>query len=119
MNKSFSPSSINLLLSYQWPGNIRELKNLVEQLLIISDENVINESLVPNRICSQRNLKQESLPDDFVPTNTVIPLKKLINEYERKILSYHLSKYKPMKLCADVLGIDLTTLARKKKRYNL
>ncbi|MDP9742758.1 UNVERIFIED_ORG: PAS domain S-box-containing protein [Bacillus sp. B2I3] len=119
MNKSFSPSSINLLLSYQWPGNIRELKNLVEQLLIISDENVIKESLVPIRIRSQRNLKQETLPDDFVPTNTEMPLKKLINEYERKILSYHLSKYKPMKLCADVLGIDLTTLARKKKRYNL
>ena len=119
MNRSFSPSAVDLLLSYHWPGNIRELKNVVEQLMIISDDDVIDEPLIPIKLRVKKNEMFPIETEDIPELTNKIPLKHLINEYERKVLSHYLSTYKPMKRCADVLGIDLTTLARKKKRYNL
>ncbi|WP_209121039.1 sigma-54-dependent Fis family transcriptional regulator [Alkalihalobacillus sp. BA299] len=119
MQKSFSSAAIDLLLSYHWPGNIRELRNLVEQLMIISDEDIIDDSLVPSKIRT-KSINQPDIPEaELQSLTSEKPLKELINEYEKQILAFYLTKYKPMKRCADILGIDFTTLARKKKRYNL
>ncbi|MBM7587166.1 PAS domain S-box-containing protein [Bacillus pakistanensis] len=116
MKRSFSPSAIDQLLSYHWPGNIRELKNLVERLMIMSDEDVIDDSLVPTKI---RNTETEVYDkEDSTPIYDKT-LKDLISDYEKKILDDYLKKYRPMKRCAEILGIDLTTLARKKKRHKL
>lgn len=119
INKSFSPNTIKLFLNYEWPGNIRELKNLVERLMIISDENIVNETFVPANIrqrISNSNVHPIEAP---IEKNSSLSLKSIMDEYEKKILSYYLANYRPMKRCSDVLGIDLTTLARKKKRYKL
>ncbi|MFJ5718058.1 sigma-54 interaction domain-containing protein [Neobacillus sp. NPDC093127] len=119
INKSFSPNIIKLFLSYGWPGNIRELKNLVERLMIISDGNVVNDTIIPANMRNKINKSNDNLIEGSTDETPDPQLKNLMDEYEKKILSYYLSKYRPMKSCADVLGIDLTTLARKKKRYGL
>ncbi|MCM3323559.1 sigma-54 interaction domain-containing protein [Cytobacillus kochii] len=118
-NKSFSPSSIKFFLSYDWPGNIRELKNLVERLMIVSDGNVVNETFIPANIRNKINHTDDNLLEDSIVENPDVHLKSLMDDYEKKVLSHYLAKYRPMRRCADVLGIDLTTLARKKKRYGL
>ena len=117
--KTFSPVLMNLLLEYQWPGNIRELKNLVERLVVISDDDVIDESLLPSHIRSSQQEELKSvIPPDFQNASE-LTLKEMVEEHEKRILSYYISKYKPLKKCADMLGMDLTTLFRKKKRYGL
>lgn len=119
INKSFSPNTIQLFLSYDWPGNIRELKNLVERLMIISDGNLVNETFIPANINNKMSNTDDKLIEDSIDETPDLQLKSLMDEYEKKVLSFYLTKYKPMKRCADVLGIDLTTLARKKKRLGL
>jgi PAS domain S-box-containing protein len=119
INKSFSPNTIQLFLSYDWPGNIRELKNLVERLMIISDGNLVNETFIPANLHNKVSNSDDNLIEDSIDETQDLQLKSLMDEYEKKVLSFFLSKYKPMKRCADVLGIDLTTLARKKKRLGL
>lgn len=119
INKSFSPNTIQLFLSYDWPGNIRELKNLVERLMIISDGNLVNETFIPANIHNKKSKTDEKLIEVSIDETPDLQLKSLLDEYEKKVISLYLSKYKPMKRCADVLGIDLTTLARKKKRFGL
>jgi PAS domain S-box-containing protein len=119
INKSFSPNTIQLFLSYDWPGNIRELKNLVERLMIISDGNLVNETFIPANIHTKISNSEDKLIEDQIDETPDLQLKDLMDEYEKKVLSFYLSKYKPMKRCADVLGIDLTTLARKKKKLGL
>jgi PAS domain S-box-containing protein len=120
MKKTFSPTLMNLLLKYRWTGNIRELKNLVERLVVISDNYVIDDSLLPFQVVSNNNegMVDQINENDFQNT-TGSSLKELLDEHERKVLSYYISKYKPLKKCADILGIDLTTLFRKKKRFGL
>jgi PAS domain S-box-containing protein len=119
INKSFSPNTIQLFLSYDWPGNIRELKNLVERLMIISDGNLVNETFIPANLHNKVSNSDDNLIEDSIDETQDLQLKSLMDEYEKKVLSFFLSKYKPMKRCADVLGIDLTTLARKKKKLGL
>ncbi|TYR81466.1 hypothetical protein FZC66_06365 [Priestia megaterium] len=88
-------------------------------MMIISDEDVIDESIIPAQIHEKRIERQENIESNFIPTAQETSLKELMSQYEKKVLAHYLSAYKPMKRCADVLGIDFTTLARKKKRYNL
>ncbi|MBD1378938.1 sigma-54 interaction domain-containing protein [Metabacillus arenae] len=119
MNRSFSSSTIDLLLSYQWPGNIRELKNAVEQLIVISDTDIVDDSMVPTNIRNARTEVQD-IKAEFIPSAVPeLTLKEMTGQYEKKVLAYFLENYRPMKRCADALGIDYTTLARKKKRYKL
>ncbi|WP_027415895.1 sigma-54 interaction domain-containing protein [Aneurinibacillus terranovensis] len=120
VNKTFSPDVIEQLLSYEWPGNVRELKNIVERLVVMSDSDIIEVNQLPG------SLQQRKIPDHHInlelPSFTSIPgqtLKQLVSEQEKQILSYYLSTYRPMKRCAEVLGVDLATLVRKKKRYGL
>lgn len=119
MKKTFSPTLINLLMEYHWPGNIRELKNLVERLVVVSDEDTVDETLLPSHIRSDQHKEINEVINDDCQNTTGLTLKEMIDEHERKILSYYISKYKPLKKCAEMLGMDLTTLFRKKKRYGL
>jgi PAS domain S-box-containing protein len=119
MKKTFSPTLMNLLLEYHWPGNIRELKNLVERLVIVSDDEEIDESYLPSYI---QSINQEEIRagiyNDFQNTSG-LTFKEIVEEHEKKVLSYYIANYRPLKKCADMLGMDLTTFFRKKKKYGL
>ncbi|QGQ45559.1 sigma-54 interaction domain-containing protein [Metabacillus sediminilitoris] len=119
MKKTFSPTLIDLLLEYRWHGNIRELKNLVERLVIISDDEEIDDSLLPSYLRNKQRDEINTVNNDDFQNTTGCTLKEMVEEHEKKVLSYYISHYKPLKKCAEMLGMDLTTLFRKKKRYGL
>lgn len=48
--KTFNPTAMNMLLSYSWPGNIRELRNVVEHSFIMESEDIISETSLPSQI---------------------------------------------------------------------
>ena len=64
--KGFSPESINLMKQYNWPGNIRELKNTIESLLAINRGERIKEEMVQNYLKMDTYQSNENLP---VPMN--------------------------------------------------
>src|SRR5262245_60001583 len=51
----FTPAFVNCLLAYRWPGNIRELENVIERAVVISSSPVLDESLLPEKVLSQAN----------------------------------------------------------------
>ena len=63
--RHFSPEAIEVLEKYPWPGNIRELKNLVERLAILCDADTIEAKHLPKEI---RNVSKEPAFDDFPAT---------------------------------------------------
>ncbi|MGA5691477.1 sigma-54 interaction domain-containing protein [Cytobacillus pseudoceanisediminis] len=119
MKKTFSPILLNMLLEYHWPGNIRELKNLVERLVIISDNEEIDESYLPSYIQSIRQDVIRAGKNNDFQNNSGLTFKEIVEEHEKKVLSYYIANYRPLKKCADILGMDLTTFFRKKKKYGL
>ncbi|MGG3466053.1 sigma 54-interacting transcriptional regulator [Neobacillus pocheonensis] len=118
--KTFSPHVIEQLLSYPWPGTVRELRNVVERLVILSDDDFIHESLLPPTIYQHNPEKPFPVSQDIrAAIDPMLSLKDLVNEYEKTLLASYLSTYRPMKRCAEILQIDLATLVRKKKKFVL
>lgn len=108
--KKLSPSAEQLLASYSWPGNVRQLENTIEHLVILTEEDLITAQALPKeftRVFSNEVIKE------------VIPLKQLREETESKMITLALSKYKSIREAAKHLCIDHSTLVRKIQKYGI
>ena len=101
----------NYLLSYDWPGNIRELRNLIERIAILSPDspdkisNIIKESLKTPDI---KVMKSESALS--------IPLKEARENFEKEYLTTQLKKFNGnISKTADFVGMERSALHRKLK----
>jgi len=91
MNKpleGFSDDALNIFINYRWPGNIRELKNLMERLMITVDEDIIKAEHLPDIFHKQNMKEYTTIPRD---KNELIKLKKelkdrAIAEIEKKFV---------------------------------
>ncbi|SNZ10549.1 DNA-binding transcriptional response regulator, NtrC family, contains REC, AAA-type ATPase, and a Fis-type DNA-binding domains [Persephonella hydrogeniphila] len=101
------------LLRYDWPGNVRELKNLMERLCIFaSGEEITVEDLPPYIFKGKSPSGRKKIE--------IKPLKKVREEAEKEVIQLALEKYgRNLKEVAKVLDIDLSSLYRKLKQYNL
>lgn len=101
--KGFDNRSKSFMLKYQWPGNIRELKNCVESAVVMCNGDEITAADLPASITSAANEKTISVP-------LGIPLE----EAELMIIQENLAACNGNKTkCAQVLGIGRKTLHRK------
>ncbi len=101
------------LLKYSWPGNIRELKNLMERLCIFAQNNKITAGDLPPYI-----LKNKSVKTGFL--GEIKPLKQVKEEAEKEMIKLALEKYNNnIKEAAKALEVDMSSLYRKIKQYNL
>ena len=97
-----------LLSSLQWEGNVRELRNTVETMVVMSKDGKIDESNIPNWVLT-------SSTDDFI-----IDKEMTLEELEKKYINHLLSKNNFNKAqVAKILGIERATLYRKLKDYNV
>lgn len=122
--KEFTNLSIQLLNEYDWPGNIRELKNIIERAIIVSSGNEIRADDL--HIYSQRSstnpAKESSVSPASVPSkNTPIELPQNLEEtmakteYQYLVLAYH--KYGNVRDAAKAMNMTPSTFVRKRKRY--
>lgn len=100
---------INLLTEHHWEGNIRELQNLIERLVVISDQNIIMVEQLPLEFINKQTL------DDF----TEMTLKEQLLLYEKEIIKNTLISCKTMKEASLKLGVDLSTISRKIKFHKI
>ncbi len=108
-NKSFSNDVLEKLQNYDWPGNIRELRNIVERGLILAENTVTIKDLIffDNKETQNNNF---NLPD----TNN---LKELIEQIELSYINKAYDKYKNVRQAAASLNMDPSTFVRKRKKY--
>ena len=104
-----SEKFITLLEAHNWPGNIRELKNIIERAVILADENVLDESLLPFEIRNQQPLNNST----SVPAFDMATIEKL--HIKRVLAHVHNNKAE----AARLLNIGVATLYRKLKEYGL
>lgn len=109
--KRFSESTMYLLKDYMWPGNIRELKNIVERAMIISSGDEIEPDAVPVFCHDVRTRPEE---------NRLKPVENLGEELRRIEAGYMEEAYKKygnVREAAESLGMNASTFVRKRKRY--
>lgn len=107
LNKRFSVDVIEQFERYDWPGNIREMENLIERLVITSDDDIITIENLPDHL-----LGVEELP-------RTKSLKDTLEQVERKIIRDAIKKYKTTRKAAEALGVSQSTIVKKMKRLNI
>lgn len=106
--KSLTAEACNRLEAYHWPGNIRELRNLMERLVIVTERDRISFEDLPEKFIKKAavyKIQHDGLSD----------LKDMMNEVEKDIIVQSINKY-GCRQAAEKLGIDYSTLKRKKRK---
>ncbi|MEW5923216.1 MAG: sigma 54-interacting transcriptional regulator [Candidatus Zixiibacteriota bacterium] len=109
---SVSPDVMSILLRYDFPGNIRELENIIEYGFVICKGSIIQKEHLPAELLKTIKDKNYDVKDSGSP------ISESINEYSRIVDAIEKSNGSIIK-AADFLGIHRTTLWRKLKRYNI
>ena len=105
------PDALTKLCEYNWPGNIREVENLIERLIISSQS---NDEIQANNLQLEPLLTADDSLESFVDKE--ISLELLEKEYIRRILQ----KTRGNKsIASKILGINRKTLLEKRRKYNL
>jgi two-component system, NtrC family, response regulator AlgB len=103
----FSPEAAATLRRYNWPGNVRELRNAIERAVVLATGDTIMSDHLPD------NLFREMAEKGAVSTP------KNIEEMERELIIRVLAESPTLEDAAQTLGINSSTLWRKRKRYRL
>jgi DNA-binding NtrC family response regulator len=116
---SFSEEALQMLASYSWPGNIRELENLVERVSILSDGDEIIAEQLPQLMQTTPRVALPQMSDFVLPTFGV-DFNALVDDYENKLIVTALSQTGGnKKAAAKLLGLNRTTLVEKIKKKGL
>jgi two-component system nitrogen regulation response regulator NtrX len=115
----FSPDALAIFQSYEWPGNVRQLKNIIEWLLIMygDKENfLIKASFLPPDLLGHKN--------DKVSKNTVLELELSLKEarkhFETSYLKSQLVRFKgSISRTSSFVGMDRSALHRKLKELEI
>ncbi|ACV67502.1 sigma-54-dependent transcriptional regulator [Desulfohalobium retbaense] len=105
---TLSPRAAQCLYDYQWPGNIRELRNVLERSIILSEAGVITEGDLPSEISGQHHNEE--------PAQNPLRLEAVEQAHIQRILrffDYNRSQ------AAEALGVSRKTLYRKLQKYGL
>lgn len=104
--KNCSKSFWEVLKQYSFPGNIRELRNVIERAIILTDGDILTEKSLPKEFFNDTSItKSEILTLEEMEKIQIIKVLNSVNGNKTK--------------CAEVLGIGLTTLYRKLQSYNI
>ncbi|MDU2063968.1 MAG: sigma 54-interacting transcriptional regulator [Sporomusaceae bacterium] len=105
-------AGFTLLKEYNWPGNIRELQNILERLIIISSHG----STVP----AEQIGRLLHLDDEFLAGEVgEIGLKEVVAAIEKRTIERALQKYGSTRKAAKILGIDQSTIVKKAKKLGI
>ncbi len=116
--QDFEPEAMQKLQDYSWPGNIRELKNVVRRAVLLSTSDYITTEVLPPEILTP--FTQHMLKEPATSVREEADLKVVKHKTEKAIIEETLVKVRYNKtLAAKVLNIDRKTLYNKIRRYNL
>jgi len=122
MNKEItgvSPEAENCLLNYDWPGNIRELENLVERVIALTDGNEIDINSLPSKISSLYCVNRHTCSAPALINMNNSGNIATLEEYEKEIIKEALARFGSYNAAGKALGITHKTVALKARRYNI
>ncbi|MPW24279.1 PAS domain S-box protein [Alkalibaculum sp. M08DMB] len=95
--KFFSESLLSCFISYDWPGNIRQLKNAVERMCILSDKTIVDKKLFLQYLDQEEDI-EEVYEDCFN-----------VEEFKKRTVNKLYSKYKSSRIIAKKMGLSQST----------
>ena len=102
-----SPEAQAALLRYEWPGNVRELRNAMERAVVLMEGQVLDATALPRKVA------------DAPATGPALGEDVTLDELEKEHIRRVLLRAASLEDAACILGIDPSTLWRKRKRYDI
>ena len=106
----FTPEATAALTTYPWPGNVRELRNVVERATILCQGEQVDVGHLPEAVA--RSATQTSAEPSL---GDRVSLERVEEVHIRRVLA----RTRSLDEAAEVLGIDLATLWRRRKKYGI
>lgn len=103
----FSPEALAALERYSWPGNLRELRNVLERAAILASGDFVGVADLPATLGAPS------------PSIAQVGASATLEQLEAEHIRLVLARTPTMEAAAEILGIDPSTLYRKRKRYGL
>jgi two-component system response regulator AtoC len=113
-----TPDALIAMESYKWPGNVREMENVIERVVALTDGNVIDRQDLPPQIAGTLN-ESGLLPALHIPEEG-LDLTETMAHLERHLIQQAMERSQSIKArAASLLNINRTTLVEKIKRYGM
>lgn len=118
--KGFTDEAIERMISYSWPGNIRELKNIIERIIILNDVNFIDVKQLPSemqkRLTKKENIKYEDEGEEIIEEG--FSLEEKVIDLEKYYIVKALKRTKRnLSAASKLLGISRHALNRRMEKY--
>jgi len=114
--KDFSPEAEELLVSYRWPGNIRELRNVIERIIVLESDEIVRPEHLPTEILNSKPRAEGKTSPGLTIPDTGLSLE----EVGRSLIVQALEKAGHNKtLAAKLLGITYDSLRYQVKKFGL
>jgi len=115
--KKLSGSAMDKLLTHNWPGNIRELKNVIERGSILSDQETIDAGAIVFGHEIENTIRElRSSPGDCPEA---VSLKEKVGLFEKRIIEATLSQYPGIRKSSRALKISHTAMINKIRKYGI
>jgi transcriptional regulator with PAS, ATPase and Fis domain len=116
--EGISQEAMEIFMEYSWPGNIRELRNIIERLVVLKGKGDIVPQDLPYKMSSTR--RSPVTQSKVVISPDGISLNNAVSEFEKALILESLEKTKWVKnKAAKLLQLNRTTLVEKIKRHDL
>lgn len=111
LHKAWSPEAMEYLTNYSWPGNIRELANVIERVIVISGDSMIGAGDLPEEITNRRQSAGSSMLEE------IESLSHAVENLERELIQQAYEKHRTTTGVAKALKISQPTAFRKVSKY--
>ncbi|MEJ2182174.1 MAG: sigma-54 dependent transcriptional regulator [Nitrospirota bacterium] len=116
--RQFSGSAMKLLMEHPWKGNVRELENMVERILLFTDTEIITDADLPPELKAKPRSEEALLPD--ISSNGGVDLEEMLAEFEKKYLVEALrSTGGKQTEAAELLRLSYRSFRHKLSKYGI
>lgn len=127
IHRTIKKDALKIFKAYNWPGNVRQLKNIVERICLLAVQPEITVNMVKQELDSNSDIAHaiENLHEEkFVTKQIMHPkfegtLKEQVALFEKQLIKQALSEHPSIRETAKSLGCDQSTLVRKIQKYHL
>ncbi len=116
VTRQLTAAALDALVHYPYPGNVRELMNICERLVVMSDIELLDTGDLPQEVVSGSNgeacLVESQWPDGM-------HMSQILESVEKRVLSEASQRYRKQQEIAEALGMSQPTVARKLQKYGL
>lgn len=113
-SRTFSLEILEAFMNYSWPGNVRELEHVVERVIVMCPEEIVQMEHLPPELCGYNLLTKEAIRLSHHGS-----LKDILEKIEEEVINEAISNSDTIQEAARHLGIDTSTLTRKKQKYKI